>query len=88
MGMSSQLGYGLFGDAEECGHFFMQEALADTVGLNPFAVQDELRDGTFAGVGDDLIGGAGSALDIDLSKGDGVAGEKTFGLAAVAAPVG
>ena len=78
----------LFSDAEERRHFLMQKAVARAVGLNPFAVEDELRDGALAGVGDDLVGCAGSALDIDLSEGDGVAGEKALRLAAVAAPVG
>jgi len=78
----------LFGDAEELSHFLVQEAAAGTVGLNPFAVEDELRDGALADLGDDLVGGAGGALDVDLGEGDGVAGEKTLGLAAVAAPVG
>ena len=78
----------LLGDAEERRHFFMQETLTWFVGLNPFAVEDELGDGALAGVLDDLIGGAGGALDVDFGEGDGVAGEKTLGLATVAAPVG
>jgi len=48
----------------------MQEAEAGAVGLNPFSVEDELRNGALAGVGDDLIGGAGGALDVDLGEGD------------------
>ena len=66
----------------------MKEATAGAIGLDPFAVEDELRDGALAGVGDDLVGCTGGALDVDFGEGDGVAGEKAFGLAAVAAPVG
>ena len=74
--------------AEERGHFFVEEAAARAVGLDPFAVEDELRDGTFADVGEDLFGGAGSGLNVDLSVGDGVLCEEALGSAAVAAPGG
>ena len=73
---------------EEGGHFVVEEAVAGAIGLNPFAVEDELGDGALAGVGDDLGGGAGGGLDVDLGVGDGVGGEETLGLAAVAAPGG
>ena len=66
----------------------MEEASAGAVGLDPFAVEDELRDGALADVGDDLVGGAGGGLDVDLFVGDGVRGEEALGLAAVAAPGG
>ncbi len=66
----------------------MQETVPGAIGLDPFAVKDELRDGALAGVGDNLVGGTGGALDVDLCEGDFVPGEKAFGLAAVAAPVG
>lgn len=65
----------------------MQKSLARAIRLNPFAIEDELWDGALAGVGDDLVGGAGGALDIDFDEGDCVGVEKTLGLAAVAAPV-
>ena len=61
--------------------------MAGAVGLNPLAVEDELGDGTFAGVGDDLFGGAGGGFDVDFGEGDGMGGEETLGFAAVAAPV-
>ena len=72
--------------AKEGRHFVVEEAMAGTVGLDPFSVDDELRDGTLANVGDDLFGGAGRALDVDLCVSDGVPGEEALGLAAVAAP--
>jgi hypothetical protein len=77
----------LFGwDVEEGGHFVVEEALAGAVGLDPFAVEDELGDGSLADVGDDEVGGSGSAFDIDLGVGDRVLGEEALGFAAVAAP--
>jgi hypothetical protein len=64
----------------------VEEALARAVGLDPFAVEDELRDGSLADVGDDLGGGAGGALDVDFLVGDLMGGEEAFGFAAVSAP--
>jgi len=79
----------LFGcDAEEGGHFVVEETLAGTVGLNPAAVEDELWDGALAGVGEDHGGCAGGGVDVDVGVWDGVIGEETLGLAAVAAPGG
>ena len=66
----------------------MKEALAGAVGLDPFAVDDELGDGTFADVAEDLVGGAGGLLDVDFLKGDLVLGEEALGFAAIAAPGG
>ena len=66
----------------------MEEALAGFVGLDPFAVEDELGDGALAYVGDDEVGGAGGVLDVDLGVGDVVGGEEALGFAAVAAPGG
>ena len=75
-------------DAEEFGHLFVEEALAGFVGLDPFAVEDELGDGSLAGVGDDEVGGAGGGFDVDFAEGDVVGGEETLGFAAVPAPEG
>ncbi len=75
-------------DAEEFFHLFVEEAFAGFVGLDPFAVEDELGDGTLAGVGDDEVGCARGGLDVDFFVGDVVGGEETLGLAAVAAPGG
>ena len=78
----------LFGDAEEGGHFFVEEAAAGAIGLHPFAVNDELRDGAFADVFEQGVDGTGGALDVDFGVRDGVPGEEALGFAAVAAPVG
>ena len=66
----------------------MQEALAGSIGLNPLSVEDELWDGALAGVRDDFVGCSGGGLDVDLGIGNGMGGEETFGLAAIATPWG
>src|SRR5271163_153686 len=64
----------------------MQEATAWTIGLNPFAIDYELRDGTLAHVPDKLFCGPGGGLDIDLGIRDPVFVEESLSLAAIAAP--
>ena len=64
----------------------MEEASACTVRLDPFAIQDELRDSSLAHVTDKLVRGAGSVLDVDLGIGDLVSFEEFLGFAAIAAP--
>jgi hypothetical protein len=71
---------------EELAHLVVQEALAWPVGLDPFAIDYELRDGPLAHVPDKLFCGPGGGFDIDLGIGDLVLVEESFGLAAVAAP--
>ena len=66
----------------------MEEAAAGAIGLNPPAVEDELRDGALTGVSDDLGCGAWGGFDVDLGVGDGMVSEETLGLAAVATPCG
>jgi hypothetical protein len=66
----------------------VEEATAGAVGLDPFAVDDELRDGVLADVGEDFFGGAGGLLDVDFGEGDAVGFEKALGLATVTAPGG
>lgn len=73
-------------DTEEGFHLVVEEALAWFVGLDPFAVDDELGNGSLAGVGDDEVGCAGGRFDVDLFEGEVVGGEETLGLSAVAAP--
>ena len=73
-------------DAEEFGHLVVEEAEAGLVGLDPFAVEDELGDGSLAYVGDDFVGCTGGVFDVDLGEGDVVGGEEALGFAAVAAP--
>src|SRR3954465_13951900 len=62
------------------------EALAWRVGLDPFAVDHELRDGTLARVLHHFVRGAGRALDVDLFVGDLVLVEEALGFAAIRAP--
>ena len=76
------------GDAEEFAHFLVEEAFAGAVGLDPGAVDDELRDGALSGVADDFGGGAGDGLDIDLLVGDLVLIEEALGDTAVGTPGG
>jgi hypothetical protein len=73
-------------DSEQLAHLFVQEALARTIGLNPFAIDYELRDGSFAHVLDDLFRGSRGGLDIDLGVRDLVFIEESFSLTTVAAP--
>lgn len=77
----------LFGGyTEEVFHLFVEEASAGTIRLDPFAVENELRDGTLAGVRDDLVGGAGCGFDVDVCVWNCVLGEEALGFGAVAAP--
>ena len=63
-------GNGLRGlDSEALGHLFVEESFAGVVGLDPFAVDDELGDGALAGALDDFVGGAGGGFNIDSLKG-------------------
>jgi hypothetical protein len=77
-----------FLDPQALGHFLVQEPFSLPVGLHPFAVNDELRDGSLARPLDHFVGGAGRAFDIDLVEGDVVLFEKALGFAAVRAPKG
>ncbi len=74
------------GDAEECGHLLIEEPIARLIRLHPFAVDDELRDGAFSGVGDDFLRRTGRGFDIDFGMRNVVALEKAFGFAAVRTP--
>src|SRR5215469_14957336 len=66
--------------------FFVEEAAAWAVGLEPFAVDDHLWNGALTHMADDFVGGRGVRIDIDHSVGDAVHLEKLTGCAAVAAP--
>jgi len=46
-------------DSEALGHFVVEETFVGIVGLDPFSIDHELRDGPFSGVFDDLVDGAG-----------------------------
>ena len=77
---------GLLLYAEEFRHLFMQEAVAWAVGLDPFAVEHELRNGFFAHVFVHGFGGAGYLLNVDLGVGDVVLREETLGFTTITAP--
>lgn len=64
----------------------MQKALTGAIRLNPFAVEDKLRDSAFADVPKNLIGSAWNLLDVDLGVGNRMFVQKTFSLAAITAP--
>jgi len=74
------------GQSEALRHFGVEEAAAGAVGLDPFAVDDELRDGPFSDVGEDFFGGAGGFFDVNFGVGDFVDFEEAFGLTTVTAP--
>jgi hypothetical protein len=71
---------------EQLAHLLVEEASAWTVRLDPFAIQDELRDGSLAHMTDKLVRSAGSVLDVDLGISDLVFFEEFLGFAAIAAP--
>jgi hypothetical protein len=73
-------------DAQALGHFVIQEAFAGAVGLDPFAVNHELRDGALTRLLDHFIGGSGRAFDIDFLERDTVLLQEAFGFAALRAP--
>lgn len=75
-------------DSKPAGHFFVEESLARTVRLHPFPVDHKLRDGAFARALQDLVGGAGSAFDIDFFVRNVVFGQKALGFAAIRTPAG
>ncbi len=70
-------------DAEQYGHFLVEESISGSIRLHPFAVDDELRDSAFAGVRDHFLRRTGRGLDVDFGMGNVVALEKAFGFAAV-----
>src|SRR5579871_714872 len=74
------------GQAEAAGELVDEQAAAGTVGLEPFAVDDELGDGALADVAQDFGFGGGIGVNIDLDVGDAVGLEELLGGAAVAAP--
>jgi len=65
----------------------MKKTLSWLIWLDPLSIQDKLRNGPLARMGDHLRCRARGGLNIDFDVRDRVLGEKAFGLAAVAAPV-
>ena len=76
------------GNPQPLSHFVVKHAFAGAVGLEPFAVDDQLRDGALTGAADDFVGSAGGSFDIDIGVGKVVLFEKAPGSPAVGAPEG
>jgi hypothetical protein len=74
------------GHSKQRAHLVVQEAAARTVRLDPFAVDYELRDRSFAYVPDQLVRGVGGGFNIDLGIGNLVLFKEPFGFATIAAP--
>ena len=77
-----------FFDAQALGHFFVEEAFALAVGLDPFAVNHKLRNGPLAGSLDHFVGSSGRVFDIDVLKCDVVLLQEALGFTAVWTPEG
>ena len=70
------------------GRLFVEKAFALAVRLEPFAIDDQLRDGALASSFDHFLGGSGSAFDIDVLEGNIVLFQEAFGFATIRAPEG
>ena len=64
----------------------MEKALPRAVRLDPFSIEDELRDGPLTNMPDDFLGSARSVLNVDFGVGNLVPFKEPFGFAAIAAP--
>jgi hypothetical protein len=73
-------------NSEAAHQLINKQAAAGNVGLEPFAIDHQLRDGALADAAQDLGGGGGVGVDIDLSIDNAMLIEKLLGCAAVAAP--
>ena len=69
-------------------HLLIEKSLAGTVRLDPFAVDDELRDSALSNLPDQLFRRTRRGRNVDLFIGDVVLVEEAFGFAAVWAPEG
>ena len=74
------------GQAKAGSHLRVEEAAAGAVGLDPFAIDYELRNSPFANMGEDFFGGAGGVLDVDFGVGDLVGLEEALGLTTITTP--
>jgi len=77
-----------FFNAQALGHFFVEEAFALAVGLDPFAVNHKLRNGPLAGSLDHFVGSSGRVFDIDVLERNVVLFQEVLGFTAVRAPEG
>src|SRR6185437_7476239 len=76
----------LLRDSEALAHFFVEQAFAGAVGLEPFAVNHQLRNGALADFAEHVVSGSRCGFDVDFGVGESVLVEEALGLAAVAAP--
>src|SRR5437870_3191056 len=76
----------LFFHSQQLFHLFVVKALAWGIGLDPFSIDDKLRDGAPAGVLYHLFGRGGIVFDVNLFVGDLVLVQEALGFAAVRAP--
>ena len=67
-------------------HFFVQESFAGAIGLDPFAVDNELGNSTLASPLYDFGGGSGSGGDVHFFIRNVVLRQKALGFAAVGTP--
>jgi hypothetical protein len=74
------------GHTEKFGHFLVEKPFAHAVGLDPFTVEDELRDGPFAYMPDHFLCRPRAGLDINLGVSDLMLFKEPFSFAAIAAP--
>jgi len=74
--------------AEDFGHFLVEKAFAGAVGLDPSAINHELRNGSFARAANDLVCGTGRGFNVDFFERDVVLREEALGGPAVRAPEG
>jgi len=56
-------------NSKALGHLFVEEAFARTVRLDPFSINDKLRDSVLACLFHDFVGSSGSGLDVDIREG-------------------
>src|SRR5579871_4085089 len=70
------------------GHFLEEEAFADAVGLNPFAINYELRNGTFSGAFNDFFCRTRRSFNVNIGERDIVLLEKALGHTALGTPKG
>ncbi len=73
-------------DTQALGHLLVQKAFPGTVGLNPFTVNDKLRDGTPASTSNYFVGRSGRGFDIDFCEGDVMLLQEALGGATVWIP--
>src|ERR1700680_1479641 len=85
MGDSREIMSGML-NAQPCFHLLIEKSLARTVGLDPFTVNDELRDSALSNLPDQLFRRIRRGRNVDLFICAVVLVQEAFGFAAVWAP--